>query len=74
MYLFGGAIVLGLFFYIVKKKWLRRYRGGGDAWFATRYSLVFYCSLMTIGVGFLSGKGGSGLGQEDSFVIGCFLR
>ena len=54
-----GAIVSGLFFYVVKKKLGYEDVGVGAALgLPPRYSLVFYCSLMTIGVGFLSGKGG----------------
>ena len=59
MYLFGGAIVSGLFFYVIKKKLgYEDVAVGAALGLPPRYSLVFYCSLMTIGVGFLSGKGG----------------
>jgi len=59
MYLFGGAIVSGLFFFFVKKVLHYEDVGvGALLGLPPRYSLVFYCSLMTIGVGFLSGKGG----------------
>jgi putative OPT family oligopeptide transporter len=59
MFLFGAAIVSGLFF-----MWAKHFNGyedidvGAMLNFPPRYSLIFYCSLMTIGVGFLSGKGG----------------
>ena len=57
--LFGAAIVSALFALVVKT-WLGYEDFDfGALWGAPeRYSLVLYCSLMTVGVGFLSGKGG----------------
>ena len=73
MYLFGGAIVSGLFFYIVKKRMgLEDLEIGSELGLPPRYSLVFYCSLMTIGVGFLSGKGGFWFGA-GGFICYWFL-
>ena len=55
--LFGAAIVSGLFCYFVKEDVHDLYLGS-ILGVPPRYNLVLYCSLMTIGVGFLSGKGG----------------
>ena len=55
--LFGAAIVSGVFCYFVKENYHDLYLGN-ILGVAPRYNLVLYCSLMTIGVGFLSGKGG----------------
>lgn len=59
MLLFGAAIVSGLFCMFVKQ--LGGYEDlevGGILGIPPRYNIVLFCSLMTIGVGFLSGKGG----------------
>ena len=55
--LFGAAIVSGLFCYFVKEDIHDLYLGSMFG-VPPRYNLVLYCSLMTVGVGFLSGKGG----------------
>ena len=57
MLLFGAALISGIFCYFVKEKYHDLYLGSLLG-VPPRYNLVFYCSLMTIGVGFLSGKGG----------------
>ena len=59
MLLFGAAIISGLFCCFVKQ--LGGYEDlevGHILGMPPRYGLVLFMSLMTIGVGFLSGKGG----------------
>ncbi len=59
MFLFGAAVVSGLFCLVVKHgQGIEDFDVGAVASLPPRYSLVVFCSLMTIGVGFLSGKGG----------------
>jgi putative OPT family oligopeptide transporter len=57
--LFGAAIVSGVFCLIVKHRLGHEdIDAGAILGLPPRYSLIVFCSLMTIGVGFLSGKGG----------------
>ena len=65
IYLFGAAIVSGLFCLLVKHGFampggvgFEDIDIGSAIGIPPRYSLIIYCSLMTVGVGFLSGKGG----------------
>ena len=59
IFMLGAAIVSGLFIMFVK-----HFNGIEDLELGTmlglppRYGIVIFCSLMTIGVGFLSGRGG----------------
>ncbi len=67
MYLFVAAILSGVVYFLLQ--WnhiedldiggmINQKYGGGEILIPARYSLIFFASLMTIGVGFLSGKGG----------------
>lgn len=55
--LFIAAIVSGTFCFFVKESY-QDIHVGDLAGLPPRYNLVIFCSMMTIGVGFLSGKGG----------------
>ncbi|MEM9413055.1 MAG: OPT/YSL family transporter, partial [Planctomycetota bacterium] len=57
MLLFGAAIVSAVFTFFVKEQ-IHDLEVGKMLSLPPRFNLVLYCSLMTIGVGFLSGKGG----------------
>ncbi len=57
--LFGAALVSAAFAMVMKLYYeIENFDLGGELGVSPRYNLVLYCSLMTIGVGFLSGKGG----------------
>ncbi len=65
MYLFGAAIISGAFCLLIKHGFampggvgIEDLDLGSIIGIPPRYSIVIYCSLMTVGVGFLSGKGG----------------
>jgi putative OPT family oligopeptide transporter len=56
--LFGAAILSAIVYFIVTTFDVENYDLGTHLAIPARYNLVVFCSLMTIGVGFLSGKGG----------------
>ena len=67
MFLFVAALVSGTVYLILQLNeiedihigsWVNKHLAGGQEWIPDRYSFIFFASLMTIGVGFLSGKGG----------------
>lgn len=67
MYLFAAAMLSGLVYFALQWQHIEdidvgglinQRLGGGEVLIPARYSLIFFASLMTIGVGFLSGKGG----------------
>lgn len=68
-----AALVSAAFCLIVKLVYgLEDYDAGAAMGLPSRYSLIVYCSLMTIGVGFLSGKGGFWFGA-GGFICYWFL-
>ncbi|MEL7499168.1 MAG: OPT/YSL family transporter [Planctomycetota bacterium] len=57
--LFSAAIISAIFYLFFTILFgMENYDAGAAFGLPPRYSLVIYCSLMTVGVGFLSGKGG----------------
>lgn len=86
IYLFGAAIVSGAVYLVLSLNHVEDINVGalinsafnptGDELVAPvipgRYSLIFFASLMTIGVGFLSGKGGFWFGA-GGFICYWFL-
>ena len=73
MLLFAAAIVSAGFSIAVKiAMGLEDFDLGEAMGIPPRYSLIFYCSLMTVGVGFLSGKGGFWFGA-GGFICYWFL-
>ena len=67
MYLFVAAMLSGLVYFALQWQhiedidfggFINQRWGDGEVLIPARYSLIFFASLMTIGVGFLSGKGG----------------
>ncbi|MCH2178376.1 MAG: OPT/YSL family transporter [Mariniblastus sp.] len=86
VYLFGAALLSGAVYLLLSLKGIEDINVGGlinsafssaddpaaTPLISSRYSLIFFASLMTIGVGFLSGKGGFWFGA-GGFICYWFL-